>query len=160
MNLAHALAATVLLVSVPAMARERTGAPADFVAGAGVCVAALGDGEDLVAKLAEAGWMQVGANPIGMKYSREGTPVTIYTSKKLGTQACVVDGYLDQQDKIRLDEAIEASLSQTYTDALEVNRSALGTAFLVGDVMAALTFENRSGGLSTRITAMLMADQK
>jgi hypothetical protein len=159
MKIAYALAASALLVSAPTMAKEKTGAPTDFVDAATVCVTALRAGGDPAAKLAEAGWMQSGANPIGTKYSREGTAINVYTSKKLGTQACVVDGFLDQQEKDGLDETIESSLSQTYTDAIEVNRSALGTAFLVGDVLAALTFENRSGGLSTRITAMLMANE-
>ena len=160
MKAPHVLAVMALLVSTPVIAGEKTGASADFAGATAACVAALGTQPDSAGKLVEAGWQQVGANPIGKKYAREGTPVAIIMSDAFGSATCVVDGYLDKKGKDGLDEVIEANLSQTYGDALKANRNEFGTGFVVGDVMAILSFENRSGGLSTRITAMSMADEK
>ena len=155
-----AILAGALAVSAPASAGEKTGAPADFASAAEECIAALSADGDISGSLPTSGWREAGANPIGKRYTHEGSRVAIFTSAMMGSPSCVVDGYLKKGEREGLGEVIEASLSATYGDRLKVTRSPFGTSFVVGDVMAILSFETRSGGLSTRITAMSMAEQK
>lgn len=154
------IAAMALAFATPAFAGEKTSPAADFASAAEVCIAALSPSADLAAKLEGAGWTEAANNAMGKRYKRKGTSVTIVASNVFGSPGCVVDGYLARRDRNSLDETIEAALSSTYGEELKVNRSAYGTGFVVGEVMSILSFEDRSGGLSTRITAMSMADDE
>ena len=149
-----------LTLAAPATAGQKTGEPADFASATGACIAALASGGDSSGSLTNSGWKEAGSNPVGKRFTHAGTSVTIVTSLMLGSPSCVVDGYLAKGEKDDLDEVIETGLAATYGDQLKVNRSAFGTGFVVGEVMAILSFETRSGGLSTRITAMSMAEEK
>lgn len=152
------VAGASLALALPAAAGEKTADSSEFAAAAEACIAALAPPSEIDAALTAAGWNEAGSNPIGKRYRHDGMSVAIVTSAMLGSPSCVVDGYLAKKDRDGLDEAIEASLSATYGAQLTVSRSGPGTGFVIGDVIAILSFENRSGGLSTRITAMSMAD--
>lgn len=155
-----AFALCALAFAAPALAGEKTAGGDEFAMAAEACIDGLAQGANLADSVTKAGWKETGKNPFGTRYKHDGTSLAIVTSDMMGSPTCVVDGYSKQGERDGLDETIEARLAARFADQLTVNRSGPGAGFVVGDVIAILSFENRSGGLSTRITAMSMADEQ
>ena len=136
----------------------------DFVIGADLCMTLLHEGANPADFLEAAGWVRRGSNPVGTSYIHGEYGVQIITSQMLGTPSCQVDGYLnDAATRDDLDEMIESRLSEHFGDKLNPvyrHETVPGAGFMVEQALAALSFEDRTLGLSTRFTAMIVPENE